>query len=81
VIVRAAKPHHLGSHDHFDYVLQDAGGNDIEGAEDIVLANWAGWDIYGRLMVAAERHLKIYDVEPGRRLPKPVKIIDLETVI
>jgi hypothetical protein len=81
VIVRTAKPHHLGSYDHFDYVLQDAGGYDVEGAEDIVLANWAGWDIYGRLMVAAGRHLKIYDVEPGRRLPKPVKILDLETVI
>ena len=81
MIVRTAKPHHLGSYDHFDYVLQDAAGYDVEGAEDIVLANWAGWDIFGRLMVAAGRHLKIYDVELGRRLQKPAKILDLETAI
>jgi hypothetical protein len=81
MIVRTAKPHHLGSYDHFDYVLQDAAGCDVEGAEDIVLANWAGWDNFGRLMVATGRYLKIYGVGPGRRLQKPIKIIDLETAI
>lgn len=78
VIVRTARPQPLGSYELFDYVLQDADGYDIEGAEDIVLANWAGWDIYGRLMVAAGRHLKIYEIEPGRRLGKPTKTLDLE---
>lgn len=81
VIVRTAKPHQLGSYDLFDYVLQDTAGYDIEGAEDIVLANWAGWDNFGRLMVAVGRHLKIYEAEPGKRLPKPVKILDLEAAL
>lgn len=81
VLVRTVKPQHAGSYDYFDYVLRDAAGYDIEGAEDMVLANWAGWDIFGRLLVAAGRHLKIYEVEPGRRLGKPLKLLDLETVI
>ncbi len=81
VIVRTARPQSLGSYDHFDYLLQEGDGYDIEGAEDIVLANWAGWDMYGRLMVAAGRHLKIYEIEPGRRLGKPTKTLDLEAVI
>lgn len=80
-IVRTARPQSLGSYDHFDYVLQDGDGYDIKGAEHIVLANWAGWDMYGRLMVAAGRHLKIYEFEPGRRLGKPTKTLDLEAVI
>lgn len=81
VIVRTARSQPLGSYELFDYVLQDADGYDVEGAEDIVLANWAGWDIYGRLMVAAGRHLKIYEIEPGRRLGKPSKTLDLEAMI
>lgn len=81
VLVRTAKPQAHGSYDLFDYVLQDADGYDIEGAEDVVLANWAGWDIYGRLIVAAGRHLKIYEIEPGKRLGKPAKTFDLEAVI
>jgi hypothetical protein len=81
IIVRTARPQPLGSYELFDYVLQDADGYDIEGAEDIVLANWAGWDIHGRLMVAAGRHLKIYEIEPGRRLGKPTKTLDLEAAI
>lgn len=42
MIVRTARPQSLSSYDLFDYVLQDGDGYDIEGAEDIVLANWAG---------------------------------------
>ena len=72
---------HLGSYDHFDYVLKDAAGYDVEGAEGILRANWAGWDIFGRLMVAAGRHHNIYEVKPGKPLPKPVKVLDLEAVI
>ncbi len=81
VIVRTARPQPLGSYELFDYVLQDADGYDVEGAEDVVLANWAGWDIYGRLMVAAGRHLKIYEIERGKRLGKPAKTLDLEAMI
>jgi hypothetical protein len=81
VLVRTAKPNHLGSYDQFDYVLKDADGYDIAGAEDIVLANWAGWDIFGRLMVASGRHLHIYEVKPGKPLPEPAKVLDLEAVI
>jgi hypothetical protein len=81
VLVRTSRPHRLGSYDQFDYVLKDAAGYDIEGAEDIVLANWAGWDIFGRLLVAAGRHLNIYEVKPGKPLPDPVKTLDLEAVI
>ena len=46
-----------------------------------VLANWAGWDMYGRLMVAAGRHLHIYEVKPGEPLPERAKILDLEVAI
>lgn len=81
VIVRTINPQSLGSYDQFNYVLQDAAGYDVQGAEDIVLADWAGWDMFGRLMVAAGRHLKIYEVEPGTPLGKPAKTLDLETVI
>ena len=49
--------------------------------EDNVLASWAGWDIYGRLVVAAGRHLNIYEVRPGKPLPEPAKVLDLETAI
>lgn len=81
VIVRTARPQSLGSYDQFDYLLQDADGYDVDGADDIAQANWVGWDIYGRLMVAAGRQLKIYVIEPGRRLGKPAKIFDLEAAI
>ena len=81
VLVKTAQRRYLGSYDQFDYVLKDAEGYDVAGAEDIVLANWAGWDIYGRLMVAAGRYLNIYEVKPGKPLPKPAKILDLEAVI
>ena len=81
VLVKTLKPDHLGDYDRFDYVLQDTSGNDVEGVEEIVLANWAGWDNFGRLVVVAGRCLKIYDVEAGRRLEKPVKVLDLEDVL
>ena len=81
VLVRTARPHGGGSYEQFDYVLKDAAGHDIEGAEDIVLANWAGWDIFGRLMVAAGRHLNVYEIRPGKPLPKPAKALDLEAAI
>jgi hypothetical protein len=81
VLVRTAQPHGRGSYEQFDYVLKDTAGYDVPGAEDIVLANWAGWDIFGRLMVAAGRHLNIYEVKPGRPLSRPVKILDLEAVL
>lgn len=80
-LVRTARPQRLGSYEQFDYVLKDAAGYDIDGAEEIVLANWAGWDIFGRLMVAAGRHLNIYEVKPGRPLPEPAKTLDLEAVL
>ncbi len=81
VLVKTAKPYHLGSYDQFDYVLKDAAGYDIAGAENVVLANWAGWDVYGRLMVADGRHLHIYEVEPSKPLPEPAKTLDLEAAI
>jgi hypothetical protein len=81
VLVRTVQPHGRGSYGQFDYVLRDVTGYDIEGAEDIVLANWAGWDIFGRLMVAAGRHINVYEVKPGAPLPKPAKVLDLEAVI
>ncbi|WP_119268534.1 hypothetical protein [Taklimakanibacter deserti] len=81
VLVRTARTHRLGSYEQFDYVLKDAAGYDIDGAEEIVLANWAGWDIFGRLLVAAGRHLNIYEVKPGRPLPEPAKSLDLEAVL
>jgi hypothetical protein len=81
VLVKTAKPYHLGSYDQFDYVLVDAAGNDIAGAENIVLANWAGWDMFGRLMVATGRYLHIYEIKPGKPFPEPAKILDLETAI
>jgi hypothetical protein len=37
--------------------------------------------ICGRLMVAAGRHLHIYEVKPGKPLPEPAKILDLEAAI
>jgi hypothetical protein len=81
MLVRTAQPRRLGSYDQFDYVLKDAAGNDVPGAEEIVLANWAGWDHYGRLMVAAGRYFHIYEVNPGKPLPRPAKVLDLEAAL
>jgi hypothetical protein len=81
MLVKTAQPRRLGSYDQFDYVLKDAAGYDVPGAEEVVLANWAGWDHYGRLMVAAGRHLNIYEVKPGKPLPKPAKILDFEAAL
>jgi hypothetical protein len=81
VIVRTKKPHSPDNYNYFDYILQDASGKDIAGAEEIVLANWAGWDIYGRLMVASGSKLEIFEVNHGKSLGKPARTLDLEAAI
>ena len=80
-LVRHLKPGIASGYDMFDYVLRNPDGTDVAGAEDIVLANWAGWDFQGRLVVAAGRLIKIYDVKPGKHLYKIVKILDIEAAI
>lgn len=80
MLVRTVRSGQVGDYGRYDYVLQDENGEDIEGAEDIVLANWAGWDIYGRLLVAAGHELKIYEVKAGR-LREPGKVLDIETAL
>jgi len=80
-LVRETKPHHLGDYDSYTYFLKNSGGRDVEGAEEIAFANWAGWDIFGRLMVAAGTTIKIFDIG-GRRFPsKSSRILDLEAAI
>ncbi|MGE3874933.1 MAG: hypothetical protein AB7F74_18435 [Parvibaculaceae bacterium] len=81
VLVRTAQPHGRGSYEQFDYVPKDAGGYDISGAEDVVPANWAGRDIFGRLMVAVGGRPNIYQVKPGKPLPEPVKVLDLDAAL
>ncbi len=78
---RNLKPDVASGYDMFDYELQNPDGSDVAGAEDIILANWAGWHHDGRLVVAAGRLIKIYDVKPGKPLYKPVKTIDIEAAI
>jgi hypothetical protein len=80
-LVRYLKPGVANGYDMFDYILRDESGGDVPGAEDVILANWAGWDIYGRLMVAAGRHLRFYEVGPRQPLGKPCQSLDLETAI
>lgn len=80
MLVRTARSGQVGDYGRHDYVLQDEKGRDIEGAEDIALANWAGWDIYGRLLVAAGHELKIYEVKRGR-LREPGKVLDIEAAL
>ena len=81
VLVRTTKSHIPDNYDYYDYVLQDGSGRDIDGAEEIVLANWAGWDTYGRLMVAAGRELKIFELQRGKFTGKPIKTLDLDAII
>ena len=81
VLVRTMKPHTPDNYNLYDYRLQDSSGNDIEGAEEIILADWAGWDIYGRLWAAAGRYLSVYAVAPRKPMQKPVKVLDLESAI
>jgi hypothetical protein len=81
VLVRSLKPGVASGYDCFDHVLRDADGQDMEGAEEIVLANWAGWDVFGRLVAASGRYVRIYDVHPRKPLPKPLKTLDLEDAI
>ncbi len=81
VLVRITKPHVPDNYDYHNYVLQDGSGRNIDGAEEIVLANWAGWDAYGRLMVATGRDLKIFELQRGKFTGKPIKTLDLEAMI
>ena len=81
VLVRTKKSRFPDNYDYYDYVLQDGSGRDIDGAEEIVLANWAGWDAYGRLMVATGRELKIFELQRGKFTGKPIKTLDLEAMI
>ena len=81
VLVRTTKSYFPDNYDYYDYVLQDGSGRDIDGAEEIVLANWAGWDTYGRLMVATGRELKIFELQRGKFAGKPIKTLDLEAMI
>ena len=56
-VVRHRKPHVASGYDMFDFVLRgNPDGGDVEGAEEIVMANWVGWDHAGRLLVAAGRY-------------------------
>jgi hypothetical protein len=80
-LLRRHKRRVASGYDMFDYTLQNPDGTDVEGAEDIILASWAGWHHDGRLVVAAGRHIKFYDVKPGKPLYKPVKILDIEAAI
>jgi hypothetical protein len=80
-ILRRHRRDIASGYDMFDYVLQNPDGTDVAGAEDIILANWAGWDFHGRLVVASGRLIKIYDVKPGKPLYKPVNILDIEAAI
>jgi hypothetical protein len=81
VIERGYNRNVSSGYDCFDYALKNPDGTDVEGAEDIILANWAGWHCDGRLVVAAGRLIKIYDVEPGKPLYRPVKTLDIEAAI
>ena len=81
VILRHHKKDVASGFDMFDYELRDADGEEMAGADDLILANWAGWDMHGRLLAAMGRQIRIYEVEPRKPLPKPVKILDLETAI
>lgn len=81
VLVRTKKSHVPDNYDYYDYVLQDGSGRNIDGAEEIVLSDWAGWDTFGRLMVATGRELKIYELQRGKFNGKPIKTLDLEAMI
>lgn len=81
IVIRHLNKYVASGYDKFDYVLQNHDGSDVPGAEDIVLANWAGWHWDGRLVVAAGRLIKFFDVKPGKPLDQPVKILDIEAVI
>lgn len=80
-LIRYRKKHVASGYDMFDYVLRHPDGRDVEGAEDVILADWAGWDFAGRLVVAAGRHIKFYGVRPGKPLQRPTKTIDIEAAI
>jgi hypothetical protein len=80
-LLRRHKPLVASGYDMFDYTLRNPDGTDVAGAEDIVLANWAGWHFDRRLVVAVGRHIKFYDVKPGKPLYKPVKTLDIEAAI
>ncbi len=80
-LVRQRKPHVASGYDMFDYVLHHPDGREVEGAEDIVLANWAGWDCAGRLLAATGRHVRIHHVQPERPLDKPRKVLDIEMAL
>jgi hypothetical protein len=80
-ILRRLKDGVASGYDQFDYDLRNADGAEFPGAEDIILAHWAGWDVHGRLMAATGSKLRIYEVERDKPLPRPAKILDLETAI
>lgn len=80
-LVRTLKPHVASGYDMFEYMLLDLDGSDVKGAEEVILANWAGWDARGRLLLAAGPFLKIYEIAPGKPFPDPSKVLDLEEAI
>ncbi len=81
VIVRRRKDGVASGYDMFDFELRGGGGVEFPGAEDIILANWAGWDARGRLIAAKESTLRIYEIGGAGPLPRPSKILDIETAI
>lgn len=81
VLVRTAKSNTPDSYDYYDYSLLDGSGRDVEGAEEIALANWAGWDAYGRLMMSIGKDLKIFELQHGKFAGRPIKTLDLEAAI
>lgn len=81
VLVRTAKSRTPDNYDYYGYSLLDGSGRDVDDAEEIRLANWAGWDAYGRLMVAKGKDLKIFELPHGKFAGGPTRTLDLEAAI
>jgi hypothetical protein len=81
VLVRTPRSSRQGSYGLFTYELRTADGGEYAGAESVIMADWAGWDIFGRLVVAEGRFLKFYDIEPRKPFPDPSRTLDLEQAI
>jgi hypothetical protein len=81
VLERTPRSSRRGSYGLFTYELRTADGGEFPGAESVVMADWAGWDIFGRLVVAEGHFLKFYVIEPRKAFPEPSRILDLEQAI
>jgi len=65
----------------FGYRLCWPDGSHIEGADDIMRCDWAGWDCAGRLLIASGRFITIFVVSPRKPLGKPMLTLDIEDAI